>query len=81
MNEAFEKILERLSNIDRVVKTYEDVEWNRAIYKSAEIVHEVAEEYNKAIDDFTEKMVIMMPGHMQDIERIAEQLKAGEENE
>lgn len=46
MNKAFEKILERLSNIYRVVKTYEDVEWNRAIYKSAEIVHEVAEEYN-----------------------------------
>ena len=46
MNKAFEKILERLSNIHRVVKTDEDAEWNRAIYKSAEIVHEVAEEYN-----------------------------------
>ena len=34
--------------------------------------------YNKAIDDFTEKMVIIMPGHRQDIERIAQQLKAGE---
>ena len=33
--------------------------------------------YNKAIDDFAEKMVIMMPGHRQDIERIAQQLKAG----
>ena len=42
----FEKILERLSNIHRVVKTDEDVEWNRAIYKSTEIVQEVAEEYN-----------------------------------
>ena len=46
MNEAFEKILERLSNIYRVVKTDEDAEWNRAIYKSTEIVQEVAEEYN-----------------------------------
>ena len=46
MNKAFEKILERLSNIRRVVKTDEDAEWNRAIYKSTEIVHEVAEEYN-----------------------------------
>ena len=45
MNKAFEKILERLSNIHRVVKTDEDAEWNRAIYKSTEIVHEVAEEY------------------------------------
>ena len=46
MNKAFEKILERLSNINRVVKTDEDAEWNRAIYKSTEIVQEVAEEYN-----------------------------------
>ena len=45
MNKAFEKILERLSNIRRVVKTDEDAEWNRAIYKSTEIVQEVAEEY------------------------------------
>ena len=47
MNRAFEKILERLSNIHRVVKTDEDAEWNRAIYKSTEIVQEVAEEYNR----------------------------------
>ena len=46
MNKVFEKILERLSNIRRVVKTDEDAEWNRAIYKSTEIVQEVAEEYN-----------------------------------
>ena len=46
MNKAFEKILEMLSNIHRVVKTDEDAEWNRAIYKSTEIVQEVAEEYN-----------------------------------
>ena len=46
MSKAFEKILERLSNIHRVVKTDEDAEWNRAIYKSTEIVKEVTEEYN-----------------------------------
>lgn len=46
MNKAFDKILEMLSNIHRVVKTDEDAEWNRAIYKSTEIVQEVAEEYN-----------------------------------
>ena len=46
MNKAFEKILEMLSNIHIVVKTDEDAEWNRAIYKSTEIVKEVAEEYN-----------------------------------
>ena len=45
MNKAFEKILEKLSNIHRVVKTDEDAEWNRAIYKLTEIVKEVAEEY------------------------------------
>lgn len=46
MNKAFEKILEKLASIHRVVKTDEDVEWNRAIYKSTEIVQEVAEEYD-----------------------------------
>ena len=46
MNKAFESILDRLSNIHRVVKTDEDAEWNRAIYKLTEIVQEVAEEYN-----------------------------------
>ena len=46
MNKAFEKILEMLSNIHRVVKTDEDAEWNRAIYKSTKIVKEVAEEQN-----------------------------------
>ena len=46
MHKSFEKILEMLSNIHRVVKTDEDAEWNRAIYKSTEIVKEVAEEYN-----------------------------------
>ena len=44
--DQFKKILERSSNIYRVVKTDEDAEWNRAIYKSTEIVKEVAEEYN-----------------------------------
>lgn len=33
------------------------------------------ESYNKAIDDFADKMIIMMPGHKQDILQIAEQLK------
>lgn len=46
MNKAFEKILDRFANIHRVVKTDEDAEWNRAIYKATEIVQEVAEEYN-----------------------------------
>ena len=46
MNKAFEMIFDRLSKIRRLVKTDEDSEWNRAIYKSTEIVKEVAEEYN-----------------------------------
>ena len=37
--------------------------------------------YNKAIDDFADKMIIMMPGHKQDILQIAEQLKAGITND
>ena len=36
---------------------------------------------NKAIDEFVEKMIIMMPGHRQDIEQIAEQMKGGGNNE
>lgn len=34
--------------------------------------------YNKAINEFADKMIIMMPGHKQDILQIAEQLKAGD---
>ena len=30
---------------------------------------------NKAIDDFADRMIIMMPGHRQDILQVAEQLK------
>ena len=37
--------------------------------------------YNNAVDDFADKMIIMMPGHKQDILQIAEQLKAGGEYE
>ena len=36
---------------------------------------------NKAIYDFADKMIIMMPGHKQDILQIAEQLKVGREDE
>ena len=32
----------------------------------------------KAIDEFAEKMIVMMPGHRQDILQVAEQLKGGE---
>ena len=33
----------------------------------------------KAIDEFAERMIIMMPGHRHDIEQIAEELKGGAE--
>ena len=39
-------------------------------------VHD-AEVRAEAIDEFADKMIIMMPGHKQDILQIAEQLKAG----
>ena len=35
--------------------------------------------YNKAIDEFADRMISMMPGHKQDILKIAEQMK-GEQN-
>lgn len=31
--------------------------------------------YADAIDEFAEKIIVMMPGHRQDIEQVAEQLK------
>ena len=31
----------------------------------------------KTINDFAERMIIMMPGHRQDIEQIAKQMKGG----
>ena len=45
MKEAFEKIKESFANIHRVVKTDEDLEWNRAVWRCTEIVQEVAKEY------------------------------------
>lgn len=47
MKSVFEKIIEKFSNIHRVVKNDEDLEWNRAIYKCTEIVNQEAVEYNK----------------------------------
>lgn len=47
MKEAFTKIKEAIANIHRVVKTDEDLEWNRAIYKCSTIVSEVEAEYGK----------------------------------
>lgn len=45
------------------------------------IVDVIQAERNKAIDEFADKMIIMMPGHKQDVLSIAEKLKAGEDNE
>ena len=56
MKEAFDKIVEQLSNIRRCVKTDEDAEWNRAIYKAEEVVYEVAEEYNNGWIPCSKKM-------------------------
>lgn len=54
-----EKITDAFANIHRVVKTDEDLEWNRAVWKCTEIVQEVAKEYDwipveqKTPEDFT----------------------------
>lgn len=50
MKEAFTKIKEAIANIHRVVKTDEDLEWNRAIYKCSTIVSEVEAEFGKDIN-------------------------------
>lgn len=46
MQEVFEKILEKFSNIYRVVENDEDLGWNRAVYKCEEIVKREATERN-----------------------------------
>ena len=46
MQTVFEKIIEKFSNIHRVVKSDEDLEWNRSVYKCAKIVKQEGEQYN-----------------------------------
>ena len=46
MQEIFEKIIEKFTNIRRVVKNDEDLEWNRAEYKCKQIVEQAIAEYN-----------------------------------
>lgn len=71
-----------MQNIERHEQLAEWLEELKA-YKSNDFTNNLQtlvykQGYDKAIDDFSEKLVIMMPGHRQDIERIAQQLKAGE---
>ena len=43
---VLEKILEEMLNYERVVKTDEDLEWNRAMYRCSEIIHSHMDEMN-----------------------------------
>lgn len=43
---ALEKILEEMLNYERVVKTDEDLEWNRAMYRCSEIIRSYMDEMN-----------------------------------
>lgn len=43
--------------------------------------HYEKKKQNKTIDEFAGKMIIMMPGHKDDILLVAEQMKAGGEDE
>ena len=56
MQEVFEKIIEKFSNINRVVKNDEDLEWNRAVYKCTEIVKQSAAEYNNGWIPVSERL-------------------------
>lgn len=56
MQEVFEKIIEKFSNIHRVVENDEDLEWNRAVYKCTEIVQQVATEYDGGWIPTSEKL-------------------------
>lgn len=46
MQEVFEKIKKVFASIHRIVKSDEDLEWNRAVWKCTEIINQVAAEYN-----------------------------------
>ena len=56
MQEVIEKIIEKFSNINRVVKNDEDLEWNRAVYKCTEIVQQAAAEYNNGWIPVSERL-------------------------
>lgn len=58
----------------------EDREECKWMQKIAEVGASIEAEIRvKAIDDFADRMISMMPGHKQDISKIAEQLKGGAE--
>ena len=84
-----EVIEEHLDNYKKCAEYHEQLaEWLeelkelREYFNSTEIgKYRFQKGYNKAIDDFEDKMIIMMPGHKQDILQIAEQLKAGITND
>ena len=46
---VLEKILEEMLNYERVVKTDEDLEWNRAMYRCSEIIRSHMVEKEKSI--------------------------------
>lgn len=56
MKEIFEKIIEKFTNIRRVVKNDEDLEWNRAEYKCKQIVEQAIAEYNNGWIPCTERL-------------------------
>lgn len=56
MQEVFYKIIEKFSNIHRVVKNDDDLEWNRAVYKCTEIVKQEAEQCNNGWIPVSERL-------------------------
>lgn len=61
MKEFVEKLMNWLANHHRVVKTDEDVEWNRAIYSCEEEVKRLAEEYKEQNIDQDLMIVASLP--------------------
>lgn len=83
MKEFVEKLMNWLANHHRVVKTDEDVEWNRAIYSCEEEVKRLAKEYKEQNIDQDLMIVaslpslypMMQPFEVEAIHRVVERAK------
>lgn len=76
--ELFKEKLEKYEAIGTVEEFKELKEKEERFDRNIKMFNEIGLEIrNKAIDEFADKIIIMMPGHKQDVLSIAEKLKGG----
>ena len=83
--EDIQEVMALCKSLQETVCKYMDIgtiEEFKALKEHLQIIQEAYENtdgyrdgYAKAIDEFADKTIVMMPGHRQDIEQIAEQMK------